>query len=98
MDEPERPVERPVERETTIIQTGERRGGGGLIIAIVLLAIVGALAFVYFSGGLRRAADDVNVNVNVGAPDLRLPDINITPQPAPAPEQPPAEPTNKSGT
>lgn len=87
--------ERPIERETTIIQTGERRGGGsGVIIAIVLLAIVAALAFVYFSGGLRRAAEDVNVNVNVGSPELKLPDINITPQPAPSE---PAQPSNKSG-
>jgi len=87
--------ERPIERETTIIQTGERRGGGsGVIIAIVLLAILAALAFVYFSGGLRRAAEDVNVNVNVGAPELKLPDINITPPTAPAE---PAQPENKSG-
>lgn len=86
--------ERPIERETTIIQTGERSGGSGVIIAIVLLAIVAALAFVYFSGGLRRAAEDVNVNVNVGSPELKLPDINITPPTAPAE---PAQPSNKSG-
>ena len=86
--------ERPIERETTIIQTGERGGGARLIIAIVLLAIVGALAFVYFSGGLRRAAEEVNVNVNVGSPELKLPDINITPPTAPSE---PAQPANKSG-
>ena len=83
--------DRPVERETTIIPTGERGGGAGLIIAIVLLAIVGALAFFYLSGGLQRAADDVDVNVNVAAPDLKLPDITVTPPPAPA------EPADKNG-
>ncbi len=87
--------ERPVERETTIIQTGERRGGGsGLIIAVVLVAILAALAFVYFSGGLRRAAEETNINVNVGSPELKLPDIDITRPSAPSE---PAEPSNNSG-
>lgn len=84
--------ERPIERETTIIQTGERRGGGsGLLIAVVLVAILAALAFVWFSGGLSRAAEETNINVNVGSPELKLPDIDITPPSTPS------EPANKSG-
>jgi len=74
MDERERPVE--VERETTIIQTGER-GGGGMVALVVVLLAVAVLAFAYFGGYLDRAADEVGVNVNVEAPDVTLPDINV---------------------
>ena len=72
MDEPERPVT----RETTVINTGERRGGGGSLIAIVLLLIVATLAFLYFGGYLQRAANKADVNINV-SPKINLPDINV---------------------
>lgn len=72
MDEPERPVT----HETTVINTGERRGGGSLI-AIVLLLVVATLAFLYFGGYLQRAADKTNININVDAPKIDMPDINI---------------------
>lgn len=75
-DEPER-------RETTIIQTGERRGGG-VIVALVVLLILGLLAFLFLGGYLRRAVDKTDVNVNVSAPNIELPDVNIAP-PAPPP-------------
>lgn len=91
MDEPERPVERPVDRETTIIQTGERNGGGGgVVAAIVALFVLGALAFFFFGGYFEKAADEMNVNVNVEAPNVELPDINIEP-----PSQP-SQPANSN--
>ena len=65
MDEPERPVT----HETTVINTGERRGGGGTAIAIVLVLIVATLGFLYFGGYLQRAADKADVNINVVAED-----------------------------
>lgn len=73
MDDPERPVT----HETTVINTGERRGGGGTVIAIVLVLILATLAFLYFGGYLQRAAKSTNINVNVAAPKIDLPDINI---------------------
>lgn len=92
MDErdPERVVvEEPaprVERETTVIQTGERGGGGGLIVGLVLLIVIAIGAFLYFGGGLERAADKVDVDVNVAAPKIDVPDVDIN-----LPERP-AEP------
>lgn len=78
----------PVRHETTIIQTGERRGGGGAIVALVVLFGLAVLAFLYFGGYLSRAADKADVNINVAAPNIELPDVQITP--------PSTEPTNKS--
>lgn len=75
MDERERPVE--VERETTIISTGGDRGSGGVVAAVVVLAVIAVLAFLFFGGYFERAADEVGVNVNVEAPDVKMPDINI---------------------
>ena len=80
--------EEPTRHETTIIQTGERRGGGGTIVALVVLLMLGVLAFLFFGGYLRRAADKADVNVNVTAPNIELPDVQIAP--------PSTEPTNKS--
>ena len=81
MDERERvevEPERRVERETTVINTGERSGGsGGLIAAIVLLLVVAVLAFLFFSGSFNQAADEVGVNVNVDAPDVTIPEVDV---------------------
>ena len=86
-------------RETTVIQTGERSGGGGLIAAIVVLLLVGALAFFFFSGGFEKATDDIDVNVNVDAPEIKLPDIEIDTTPAqPAQPAQPAEPAAPSNS
>ncbi|HEV7660913.1 MAG TPA: hypothetical protein VGO55_13825 [Allosphingosinicella sp.] len=71
MDDPERPVT----RETTVINTGERRGGG-TVIAIMLVLIVATLGFLYFGGYLQRAVDKADVNINV-SPKIDLPDINV---------------------
>lgn len=80
-DERDRPVVDPeprVERETTVIHAGSGDGGGGGVIAlVVVLLLVAVGAFLFFGGYLDRAADDVGVNVNVEAPDIKMPDINI---------------------
>jgi cell division protein FtsX len=76
----ERPVERDrvTERTTTVIDTGGDRGrGGGVLIAVVLLILVLAVLFFLFGGNLNRAADKVGVDVNVDAPKVETPDINI---------------------
>jgi hypothetical protein len=76
MDERERPVE--VERETTVINAGgDRGGGGGTVAAVVVLLLIAVLAFLFFGGYFESAADEVGVNVNVEAPDVKMPDINI---------------------
>ncbi len=75
--------QRPVERETTIIQSGER-GSGGAIAAVVALVVLALIAFFYFSGYLDKAADEVNVDVNVAAPEIDLPDVKVETPAAPA--------------
>lgn len=84
--------ERPIERETTVIQTGGSGGGSGVIVAIVLIFLVGAVAFFFFGGYFEKAADDVNVNVNIETPKVELPDVRIE---TPAAE--PAPPANSAG-
>jgi hypothetical protein len=73
-----------VERETTVISTGGG-GGGGALAAIVIVLVVVLLLFLYFSGYLGRAADEVDVNVNIEAPKIEAPDIDIN---LPPPSQP----------
>ena len=95
MDErDERPVEvEPrVERETTVIQTGNGGGGGGggVIALVVVLLAAAVIAFLFFGGMFERAADEVGINVNVEAPDVKMPDINIDT------EKGESEPANKS--
>jgi hypothetical protein len=71
-----------VERETTVISTGDGGGGGGVVVAILLILIVAVLLFLYFGGYLNRAADEVGINVNVEAPKVETPDIDINVPPA----------------
>lgn len=80
-----------VERETTVITTGNGGGGGGAIVAVLVILVVAVLLFLYFGGYLNRAADEVNLNVNVDAPKVEVPDIDVNLPP------PSTEPTNKSG-
>jgi hypothetical protein len=70
--EPVRETER-----TTVVQTGGRGGGGGVIVAVVAILALLVLLYLFFGGGLNRAADEVGVNVNVGAPKVDMPDVNI---------------------
>jgi hypothetical protein len=86
--------DRPVERETTVIHTeGGGRSGGGAIAAILVILVIAVLAFLFFGGYLQRAADSTDINVNVAAPKIELPDIKIETPPA-AQQQQPAD-TNK---
>ena len=63
----------PVTRETTVVST-DRGGGGGTIVAILVLLVLGILAFLYFSGNLGSAADETGININVDAPNVDFPD------------------------
>jgi hypothetical protein len=72
MDERERPI-----HETTVINTGERRGGGAAIAAIALLVIVAVAAVLYFGGYLQRAADKTDIDINIEAPKVQLPEMHI---------------------
>lgn len=92
MDEQDRPV---VERETTVINAGGSGGGGGVLAAIIGVLIVGLLAFLFLGGYFEKAADKVDVNVNVDVPKVELPDIKIETPSAPST---PSEPANDSGT
>lgn len=86
--------DRPVTHETTVINTGGDRGGGGTIVALVVVALLALGAFLFFGGYLQSAADDLNVNVNVEAPKVELPDVTI--ETPPARQEAPAEPATKN--
>ena len=75
----EREIPRDTVRDTertTIIQTdgGRDRGGGGVILAVVLILALLAVLYFVFSGSFNRAADSVGVNVNVETPKVEMPD------------------------
>jgi hypothetical protein len=74
----ERETVRDTERTTTVIQTdGDRGGGGGMLLAVLLIVVLLAILYFVFSGSFNRAADEVGVNVNVEAPKVAVPDVNI---------------------
>lgn len=79
MTDPDRDREpvRDVERTTTIVSTGGDRGGGGVLLAIVVIIVLLAVLYFVFSGSFNRAADEVGVNVNVEAPKVEVPDVNV---------------------
>jgi len=74
----ERETVRDTER-TTIIQTdgGRDRGGGGVLLAVLLILVLLAVLYFVFSGSFNRAADEVGVNVNVEAPKIDVPQVNV---------------------
>jgi len=89
--------DRPIERETVVVDTGRSGGGGGgAIAAILVILVIAVLAFLFFSGYLQKAADDTDININVGTPKIELPDIRID-NPAPAAPAPAPATTNQSG-
>jgi hypothetical protein len=81
--------DRDVERETVVVQSGRDGGGGGAVAAILVILVIGVLAFLYFGGYLQRAADRTDINVNVAAPKIELPDVKI--ETPPAQQQQPAD-------
>ena len=80
MTDPDRQREtvRDTERTTIITDGGrERGGGGGVIIAVLLVLVLLAVLYFLFSGSFNRAADEVGVNVNVEAPKVDMPSIEV---------------------
>ena len=75
----ERETVRDTDRTTIIRTDGDRdRGGSGVLIAVVLIiALLGLLFFLFGGSFFNRAADNVGVNVNVAAPKIDVPDINV---------------------
>jgi hypothetical protein len=72
-----------VERHTTVVSTGaDRGGGGGTLLAVVLLIAALIVLFLLFGRGLIGGADDLNVNVDVKAPDIELPQSDPPAKPA----------------
>ena len=84
--------ERPVERETVVVDSGSR-GGGGAIVAIVVVLILAVLAFLFF-GGYFGNANKGDMNVNVNLPEVNLPPVHVD---NPAPTQQAPATTNQSG-
>jgi hypothetical protein len=65
----------PVRHETTVINAGGDRGGGGVgLLAVVLVLLVAIGAFLYFGGylGHGNANRDININANIKAPDINI--------------------------
>src|SRR5687768_13232204 len=77
MTDPDREPLRESERTTIITTDGDRGRGGGAIIAVVVILAVLILLFVLFGGSLNRAADEVGVNVDVEAPKVEMPNVDI---------------------
>lgn len=63
----------PVTHETTIINSGGDRGGGGAtILALFVALLVGIAAFLYFGGYLGGGTADRDININIKAPDINI--------------------------
>jgi hypothetical protein len=79
MTDPDRDREpvRDVERTTTVVSTGGDRGGGGALLAVLVIIVLLAVLYFVFSGTFNRAANDVGVNVNVEAPKVAVPDVDL---------------------
>lgn len=98
-DEP-RERTRETDRTTIVHTDGGGGGGAGTVIAVVLvMLLIGLLLLVAFGGLLGEATEDVgipadmDVNVNIGSPDMQMPEIDAPETDAPAP----AEPAGNSG-
>ena len=81
----------PVRHETTIIDAGgDREGGGGVaIVAVLVLLLIGIGAFLYFGGYLGGTRNNPDINLNIKAPDINIRPPNITVNNPPAPSNPP---------
>src|SRR3954470_12041984 len=78
LDRDREPVRDTERTTTTVVQTdGGRGGGGGVLLAVVVIIVLLAVLCFVFSGAFNRAADDVGVNVNVEAPKVAVPDVNL---------------------
>ena len=95
MDDDDR--ERVRDSDRTTIVTSDRGGrGAGTLVAVLLVIVLLVVLFLLFGDRLRGTAEDVevpqeiDVNVNVEAPELRLPDVEIRQAPPAGEEPPPA--------
>ena len=80
MTDPERDPEPPVretERTTIIHDTGDRGGSGGLLVGLLVVIILLVILFFLFRGSFMGTTEDRGVHVNVAAPTLKVPDINV---------------------
>ena len=68
---------RETERVTIIRDGGDRSGGSGVLIGVLVVLVALVLAFLFFCGSFNRAAHEAGVNVNVNTPSLKAPDINV---------------------
>jgi hypothetical protein len=73
----ERETIRDTERTTVVHTDSDGGGGGGIVLVVILILVVLAVLYFVFSGSFNRAADEVGVNVNVGAPSVAVPDVNL---------------------
>ena len=64
--------EEPVRHETTIINTGDRGGGGGTMVLLAVAVIAGLLCFLYFGGYIGNRTGGRDVNINITAPDINI--------------------------
>ena len=87
---------------TTIVTTDGGGRGGGTLVAVVLVIVLLVVLFVLFGDRLRGTAEDVevpeeiDVNVNVEAPELRLPEVEVRQAPPPTQEPPANQDANSS--
>ena len=94
MDENDRERVRESDR-TTIVTTDGGGRGGGTLLAVLLVIVVLVVLFLLFGDRLRGSAEDVevpdeiDVNVNVETPELRLPEAEVRQAP-PATQEPAA--------
>ena len=68
---------RETERTTVIDNGGRRGGGGGVLAAVLILVVLAVVLFLIFGRGLGETADEVGVNVDVEAPEMSLPEIDV---------------------
>ena len=98
MGDQDRERVRDLDRTTIVTTDGRGRGGGTIVAVVLVIVLVIVLLFLFFGDRLRDTADevavpgDLDVNVNVDAPEIRVPDIEIrqVEEPPPATQQPPA--------
>ena len=84
--------EEPVRHETTVINAGgDREGGGGLaIVAVLVILLAGIGAFLYFGGYLGGSRANPDINLNIKAPDINIKAPDVTVNNPPPPSTPPA--------
>ena len=71
-----RPV-RETEHTTIIHDTGDRGGGSGAVMGLLVIIVVLAVVFFLFRGSFMGTTPDNGVHVNVAAPTVKVSDINV---------------------